>query len=109
MEDLQEVIQIGKKTVRLTWGENTVPLSLEPNYSREKEYDEGMDIEDFTSDSSAIQSFSSEDEPEESYDAETELVVIIKGVSYQSPPERALEIQYGTEAEERSVEQEVGR
>lgn len=63
-EDIKGAIDIGMRTVSLTRGEQKVALLLEPDCPREKEYEEGTDREDITSDSSAVPSSSSEDEME---------------------------------------------
>lgn len=63
MEDLHAIINIGKRTVRFTREAHTIERTMEPDYSRAKEYNGSTDSEVFKSDSSTILYSSSEYDP----------------------------------------------
>lgn len=77
-EEMQDDIEIEKRTVSRNRGEHTVAFPLDPSYYSEKEYGNGTDRKEFTYDYSEVPSYSSEDHPEESFEEEAKLVVMIK-------------------------------
>lgn len=59
VENLQAVIDLGRRKVRFTKDDHAVELSLMPDYDRDNPAPEGTDSEEFTSDSLVRSSSSS--------------------------------------------------